>query len=512
MSFQPRGGLLVALLALLALAACGGGSTWVDGDAPVQPKAAWRVLSDGVGAWAWGSDVAAVSLGGSDAALIGGYIGTTTLGQGTPSAVTLSSLGQQDAYLARALASSGHLLWVVTLTSLPTGYVAIQDVTETKNGIAIVGYYRGDIAFLDKNGALAAVVTGDGFDDGFVAHYDLDGNLTWVRGLTSSGYAQCLAVTSRSDGSVLVGGIFDNPMSPGGPMDTLTPASDSDSFLAVYDAAGTFLWSKQFESDAMGFVSIWSLVGLDVAGQDVIVAGDFSGTVDFTPELLLGGLVRSSVNGSIDSFILRMDGLTGDVKWVRTIGGPGSEQVQDLRAVVDGNQVQIRATGGFAGTAIFSDVVGNQVVLTSAGGHDGFVAAFNGSGGLQWAHSVGGPGEDYLYDAWVRESDGALIAIGFFTGSSSFSNSATTLTSHGTNDTDALLAGFSPGGSVDWAMAIGGETDDYGLGISGVPGEDGDVYATGMVSGTAVSFGPGTAPIGVVAPGAGFQIRFSVTP
>ena len=92
--------------------------------------------------------------------------------------------------------------WALNLASSPAGWVVIQDVGETTTGIAIVGYYDDELTFYNPDDSVAEVLDGDTVDDGFIAHYDVNGNLQWTRALTGPASTSLRARARTASGKV----------------------------------------------------------------------------------------------------------------------------------------------------------------------------------------------------------------------------------------------------------------------------------------------------------------------
>lgn len=227
--------------------------------------------------------------------------------------------------------------------------------------------------------------------------------------------------------------------------------------------------------------------GTDI-GNDVTVdstgvsttTGGFSGTATFGTG---SDQVVLSSQGESDIFVARYRA-DGTLLWVRSAGGSGTDSGAGV--AIEGNGAAT-VTCDFSGTATFG-TGSDQVILSSAGDRDMFVAHYRSDGTLAWARSAGGSGMDLGNEVAV-DVDGSSTITGFITGTAIFGTGSdqVTLTSAGSND--IFVARYRPDGTLAWAQRAGGSTSDVGFGVS-LDGA-GVASVTGTFTGTA-TFGIGS--------------------
>jgi hypothetical protein len=210
-------------------------------------------------------------------------------------------------------------------------------------------------------------------------------------------------------------------------------------------------------------------------GHDVAVdaAGDLYAVGMFTGTAQIGGATLTGVGG-FDVYVAKLDA-TGDVEWVRAMGGAGYDSVHGVAVDTAGN---VYAAGSFTGSATFA---GQS--LSAVGDQDAFVAKLDAAtGDLEWAVAMGGP----LWDsAWrvAVDSAGGVFTTGSFRGTAAFGSFS--LVASG--EPDAFVARLDAAtGTVQWAMAMGGTGYDHGNGIA--VDAAGFVYTAGDFEGV-VDFG-----------------------
>jgi FlgD Ig-like domain/Beta-propeller repeat len=310
-----------------------------------------------------------------------------------------------------------------------------------------------------------------GFDDIVVAKFSPTGAHLWSQRFGSTGLDRGLAIAVDGSGNVTVTGAFSGTVDFGG--GPLVSAGGQDIFVASYDASGAHLWSKHFgdTGDDRGR-------GIAVDGSgDVLVTGQFAGTVDFG-----GGNLVSSV-GSDDIFLAKYDS-SGAHVWSKRFGS--SNQDIGFAVAVDGSGNAV-LTGFFRGAVNFGG--GN---LTSAGVEDIFVAKYDATGAHQWSQRFGSTATD-VGNGVALDASGNVFLTGYFFNTVDFGGGGL-ISSSGSRD--IFLAKYDATGAHQWSQRFGSTGDDQGDAVA-VDGS-GNVVMTGYFNGT-MTFGGG----GLVGAGAG---------
>lgn len=253
-------------------------------------------------------------------------------------------------------------------------------------------------------------------------------NFVWNRAFSSTKPAVPVVVADTFGNSFIAGG-FDGAISFGN--EELVSSGLSDAFLAKFSGDGEPLWSRQF-----GDAGEQSALGLTVdAAGDVVIAGDFTSTIDFGG----GSLVSAGEN---DIFIAKF-GADGSFLWGKRFGDAADQHVGAI--AVDGDS-GIVITGSFKGELDFGGAP-----LMSAGKDDVFVAKLSGSGDYVWSTRFGDINNDQSGTSVAVESTGAVIVTGGFTGAMDIGSG---LTAEGLSDAFvAKLAGAN--GDVIWSKGVG---------------------------------------------------------
>lgn len=254
---------------------------------------------------------------------VGYFHVASTLSAGHPDAITLTSAGHDDCFIAN-YGTDGALLWARTggglardraydADSFPDGSFVVTGAFGMDIGLA-----EGDPATFGAGEPNEATLTSAGGTEVFIARFNADGTLAWARSARSEGrrFQQGEHVRVLEDGSIAVAG-------------SMAPPIALESGLVTFGAG---------EANETTFES----------------------------------------NGA---FLARYAG-NGDVRWARSIGPtPVSRGMSGLGVLPDGS---LRITGTFEGPTItFGAGEDREVTLTGyLGSDDIYIARFNADGGF----------------------------------------------------------------------------------------------------------------------------------
>ncbi len=302
-------------------------------------------------------------------------------------------------------------------------------ITDAAGNLYLAGLFSGTVDF-DRSAGVAALTSSDPEGNVFIAKYDLFGALSWARQVQMSiifdNNADDLNVQLALDaaGNVYVAAEYDVSATLGAFTVTNSEPSPTgssrDIFIAKLDSNGTPLWAKSIGSP--GKNDLFEAFAVRASTGDVLLGGDFSGTVDFNPA---GGAARTAFNnGGVqnDGYIVELD-TTGAFRWVRQLEGAASQISVSALGFLSGGDVV--ASGSFSGTIDFNFLTGAPVTLTSVtnspGEKAGFAARFTAAAGaVVWTGGFGGSSKsDHEGSLAVSATDEIFIA-GQFTGARDF--------------------------------------------------------------------------------------------
>lgn len=346
-----------------------------------------------------------------------GVLGDTCkFGFGELSETIISTNGKSDIFIAK-YNSLGYFEWVkhagsssssdiaYGVSTLPTG-----DFIVTGNCFSPITFGQGETneTTIDNNGT-------------FVAKYNINGNLIWVKSIQGLTFSCNPDVKSISDGSCIITGHFMDSiiLGAGEPNQTTLTShglSDKDLFLAKYGTNGNLIWAKGIGgsgSDIGGSVDILS-------DNSIIFYGSFTGTVIFGEGEPNQTTFVTSPSYFSDIFIARYN-QNGNLIWTKKAGGNENDNYGRMRVSLSDS---IFITGTIGGTAIFGSGEPNQTILIPKSDSLPFIAKYNSNGYLYWAKSI--------YETEVggstrlsQENENACIITGSFKGSVIFGSGET---------------------------------------------------------------------------------------
>jgi hypothetical protein len=222
-------------------------------------------------------------------------------------------------------------------------------------------------------------------------------------------------------------------------------------------------WQWAVQSVGSGTAQVKSMA-TDAEGNAYVV-GFFTETAQF------GEIILTS-QGRSDLFVAKLSP-AGSWDWAVAAGAAGSDHAAG---------VAVDATGRVFVSGSFSDRVQfDEILLTSQGEMDVFVAQLSPQGRWLSATAAGGPGQD-MACALALASAGELLVAGQFAETATFGSSQ--LVSQGGGD--AFVARLTREGRWQWAIAAGSTDNDQASALATTT--TGEIYVTGYFSNT-VAFG-----------------------
>ncbi len=221
-----------------------------------------------------------------------------------PGAYTLASAGGGDTYILK-LDASGAFIWARSFGTVNSESLYGMDVSGAGD-IIVAGTFSGSGDFNPTAGinTLSAVA----FTDIYLVKLNAAGNHLWSSSIGAAGFESVSDVCFTTGGDILISGGFNGPLDfdPGPGIVSLTP-SGFDGYLIKLNAAGNFLWVKQFNGNSFLPFKV------EVNSSDkIFMIGSFVGTVDFDPGP--GTVPVTSGNITQDAFVVGLDN-TGAYEW-----------------------------------------------------------------------------------------------------------------------------------------------------------------------------------------------------
>lgn len=231
--------------------------------------------------------------------------------------------------------------------------------------------------------------------------------------------------------------------------------------------------------------AVWNTVFTDTNGEIVTgLAVDSQGALyvagTFNYILTVGGSTITALGGGAynDYYLVKFDGVTGAVQWLKRFGDAVDNGVY-IRVAVDGAD-NVLIAGELRGSADFGGGL-----LTSAGNSDIFVAKLDAAGTHQWSKTFGSATYQRA-SHMAADASGNVLLAGEFLGSFTFGGSTGQLTNPSSN-THTFYAAIDGTGTAKWSKRL---DDPAGYsagqfttaGIVANPAEPGHCFVAGTFS------------------------------
>jgi len=346
--------------------------------------------------------------------------------------------GSKDIYVVKFNALNQRL-WA-TYYGTSGNDIGNDVVVDAFGGIYIAGSTSSISGFASSS---QQVVYGGGPKDGFVLKLFPDGTLEWCSYYGGSGDEQLTSLSLGFQGEVyFIGETSSTNLNILDPLQGTYGGGASDFYLGMIDPGGFLLRCTYFGGS-----------GAELAG-DIIATSDFNlyftGTTSSSAGMAIGGAQNTYGGGAYDGFFAKIN--SGNVvEWASYIGGPSEDRAEAINVAADRLYV-VGKSGSINGIS----TPGSAQVFNGGGSFDGFLAAYNTDGTVNWKTYYGGSGNESL---WGVKSDASGNV--FITGNSTSSN----LGDNGFQNTngglsDIVFAGYSEDGQRYWSSYLGGSADE----------------------------------------------------
>ncbi len=315
---------------------------------------------------------------------------------------TLNSAGAEDMFIAK-YDPAGNLLWV--RKGGGTGHEFGLSLAAGTNYCYLAGVYQTTANFSGTN------LNSAGNYDIYIAKYDGDGNLLWIRSAGGTSDDRALGIATDNQGRCRITGYITSSSAAFGSL-TVTNATAffSDAFAACYDSNGNPVWASRFGGSG-------SERGVSVAtdgGGNSYIAGTFTstdmpGTAGFLANL-----------GANDLFILKLDA-SGNMLWSRAAGGLGDDIAASIAVDSSGN---CHITGSYPDAVTFGSTTLTNTGLP--GTLDGYLAKYDTSGNFVWAKSIRGSDDESAVAVATDNADNVYVTGSFTSASANFDSITTT--------------------------------------------------------------------------------------
>ena len=420
-------------------------------------------------------------------------------------------------------ANAQNVSWAYNIGN--TGSDQGYDISNDELGnVYVTGWFSGTAQFGNQT------LVSYGLQDIFIASYDSNGNLNWVRQAGSSENEVSAGIASAPNGDTYITGWFKGSCDFSD--STVISQGDYDMFLAKYNAEGAIQWVHSgggtlddygnrvtLTSDggatvAGSFKSTFSAAAIQTASQgnrDILVChyapdgqlvwmkgiggvsedraygivqdtnGDYYITGVFSDVVDFGG-TSLTCNSFFATYLAKLSN-DGNVVWAIKGDGFANDFVRGYGVAVD-QQGNVYTNGFYSGRLN----MGGVTLLASGGQYDQetYLMKFTSDGTLVWSRTSGGAlGVDQSTDLLLAPNN-QIMEVGFFHNAATFGSA----TINAAGQSDVFVTKYDDAGNLLAVSSFGGSGNEYGYGIAA--DNDGNIYMAGVITG---STNMGTIPL-----------------
>jgi gliding motility-associated-like protein len=313
-------------------------------------------------------------------------------GSNTLSNPDYNSNVETSEYFLAKLDSDGNVLWARTAsgTAVDKGEALAVD---NLGNVYVQGFYMSTVLKFDL-----ITIDGNGQGNVFLAKYDTDGNLIWVKGLLVSGFNDSLGgggiALSENDGLCITGTFLGESFLADNILvkpQVINPIQRGDIYLIKYDFDGKVLWAKSFggnDADSSTGVTRDKYGMVYISGWFISDTLSFGNAMVFNPRQMYGN--------DTDIFIAKFDA-AGNPLWAKSARGTDHDLSYAITCNKSGN---IFITGTFHTQGIEGEysTFGDLTFAAIGQGENNFIAEYDSSGKAIWIDVVS-------INAWNQSHD-----------------------------------------------------------------------------------------------------------
>lgn len=297
---------------------------------------------------------------------VGGYFKDSVKFGSNPTLQNFNS--NEDAFIAK-IAANGTPTWSKQIgNAMAKETISALAVDKATGNFFAIGDFSGQLTLGSDN------FTAVGGTDVFLTRFDSDGNPIWSKQFGASNNQNSVDLAVDISGNSLIIGQCNGTINLGQGVKSCNQTTSV--FAAKFDSNGTPIWGKIFGNDMD--TTEGKSIALDDAGNAFIIGVFFATTDFFTPEMM-----ALSNSGLADTFVAKLDGVSGNAIWSRKFGAAKNEIPASV--AVNGNDIFV--TGSMAGTVKFNNVFLMSFMQST---DDIFLIGYDSSGNEKCGFNLGG--------------------------------------------------------------------------------------------------------------------------
>lgn len=368
--------------------------------------------------------------------ILGEYFGEIDLGGST-----LPSNGMRDYFILK-FDNNGALDWATNIGGPQNEFVYGGIGTDLAGNVYVSGAFMNK-AFFTPSDSVEGMM-----QDIFLAKYTADGDVDWYKNAGTGGKAQRpSSLTINEAGNINLAGTFMDSIKFDETTTLYSEKAVSNYFYSEFDSDGNLVWAKQIISNSIS--SPGTVFDVQANSSHITMTGIYADSTFIEDKVLVS-------DSLYDVHVIRTN-LTGDLDWVRSIGGKG--YVYSYNMAFDDDENVYVSGYYYAPSLIIDSTETDQVIVEgNAGSYDFFVVKYNSEGTYQWARTSGGPDIDKLYD--IEYYEGEITVCGYFTDSISWGGRSLKAEGDG-RDSDMFTGALDLDGNYRSANRFGGQDNSH---------------------------------------------------
>lgn len=397
---------------------------------------------------------------------------SVTTGEGS---YALPNAGGKDIFFSKSDAL-GNFLWIRTF-----GGTSSEDIysmyLDAASNIYMSGSFQGTVDF--DPGVGVANLTSAGLSDSYLIKFDSDGNFVWVKQIGGTGTDIIYSLSLDGDNNIVITGTFEGTadFDPGAGVSNLVSVGGKDVFVSKLTNNGDYIWANRIGNSANVDVANDVVIA---SNNDIIITGQFTGTVDFDPE---AGTTNHAATGLYDAYLLKLNTI-GQFVLVKSIAGAnfGSASVGVCLEIDNSDNIFWSGSGESP-----SDFDPGPGTFTMGGaGYDLFLVKLDVNGDFQWAKSFVGTDQTHTFDMMLDAANNCFIT-GFYLETVDFDPGVGVENRTPAGMRDIFVLKTNQDGEFDWVQSLGSTGQETSCGI--FVDANNFIYSTGYFFNT-VDFDP----------------------
>jgi hypothetical protein len=305
--------------------------------------------------------------------------------------------------------------------------------------------------------------------------------LTWGHAIGGASADNLSRIAMDADHNVFTAGTYTAPAES--IIGALPAYGFQDVMVCKYSPSGSLVWQIGIGGANTDLVSA---IACNSEG-DIWISGRFQGSIDLDPSDS-SEIIGSDPTGSLDGYLAKYDGETGQLLDFRNITSGGTIDIRSIK--IDAFD-DIYIAGQYTNTVDFDFGGGSFSKTSNIFSGDCFVGRYYSDLQLVWMNVIGSqtPAIDFIGDMCLS-ADGYVYCTGLLGGTADINPGigVTNLTAA----VDAFLVKYSQNdGTLSWGFLLGGSSLDIGTSV--IMTEDNQIVIAGSMNSTSMDVDPGVA-------------------